>query len=161
MPEPEVVHEAPPSVHLDMPGHLLRRCHQIAVAVFMNECRSLDLTPLQFVALSALNHHGAMDHATLGGAAALDRTTVAVVVKNLTERGLVSTERSKADRRSKIIAITDAGRALFQSALPAVETAQKKILEPLSQAERETLVALLGKLALKNNTLSRAPIREV
>lgn len=31
---------------LDMPGHLLRRCQQIAVAVFLEECRAFDLSPI-------------------------------------------------------------------------------------------------------------------
>jgi MarR family transcriptional regulator, lower aerobic nicotinate degradation pathway regulator len=75
---------------LETPGHLLRRCHQISVAIFLDECQTFDLTPLQYVTLSALAAHGSMDKATISGAVALDRTTVAVVVKNLEERGLVT-----------------------------------------------------------------------
>ena len=92
---------------LTMPGHLLRRCQQIAVALFLDECAPLNLTPLQFVVLSALADHGARDQASLGGLTATDRTTVQVVLGNLRKLGLVpspnlastSAPRSSRSRR--------------------------------------------------------------
>ena len=50
----------------------------------------LDLTPLQFAVLVALYRDGPEDQMRLGGALALDRTTIGVVVKKLEERGLVA-----------------------------------------------------------------------
>src|SRR6516164_8316058 len=100
---------------LETPGHLLRRCHQIAVAIFLDECRAFDLTPLQYVAMAALATHGPLDKATIGGAVALDRTTVAVVVKNLEERGFVTIRPSDQDRRAKLIKITTKGLDLLSS----------------------------------------------
>ena len=35
------------------PGYLFRRMQQIAVAIFMEECRARDLTPVQYAALIA------------------------------------------------------------------------------------------------------------
>ena len=65
------------------PGHLMRRCQQIAVSVFLDECRSYDLTPLQFAVLAALLKGGPEDQVRLGGSLALDRTTISVVVKTV------------------------------------------------------------------------------
>ncbi len=142
-----------------MPGHLLRRCQQIAVSIFLRECGAHDLTPLQFAVLSALVGGPPLDHIRLAGIAALDRTTVGVVARKLEERGLVTRRVSVTDRRSKLIAITDAGRALVSAALPAVEAAQDRMLAPLSPAERATLLSLLTKMADANNDQSRAPLR--
>jgi MarR family transcriptional regulator, lower aerobic nicotinate degradation pathway regulator len=33
------------------PGYLFRRMQQIAVSIFVEECRAYDLTPVQFAAL--------------------------------------------------------------------------------------------------------------
>lgn len=142
-----------------LPGHMLRRCHQIAVAIFLDECRDSELTPLQFVTLTALMNHGGLDKATIGGVVALDRTTVAVVVRNLEERRLVTCRPSEHDRRSKTIEITEAGRALAASLQGVVDRSQTRILAPLSAEEREELLRLLTKMASKNNLLSRAPHR--
>ncbi|MEE8334150.1 MAG: MarR family transcriptional regulator [Alphaproteobacteria bacterium] len=142
-----------------MPGHLLRRCQQIAVSIFLRECRVHDLTPLQFAVLSALASGPPLDHIRLAGIAALDRTTVGVVARKLEARGLVTRRVSDTDRRSKLIAITDAGRTLIARALPAAEAAQDHMLAPLTAAERTTLLALLAKMADGNNEQSRAPLR--
>jgi DNA-binding MarR family transcriptional regulator len=144
---------------LETPGHLLRRCHQIAVAIFLDECQAFDLTPLQYVTLSALAAHGPMDKATIGGAVALDRTTIAVVVKNLEERGFVTTRPSDHDRRAKLIKITAKGLNLVSSAQNEVANAQQRIVAPLTHKERSELLRLLDKIAEENNLLSRAPHR--
>lgn len=144
---------------LETPGHLLRRCHQIAVAIFLDECQAFDLTPLQYVTLSALATHGPLDKATIGGVVALDRTTIAVVVKNLEERGFVTTRPSDQDRRAKLIKITAKGLGLLSSVQAEVARAQERTVAPLAPKERTELLRLLRKIAEENNLLSRAPRR--
>ena len=143
----------------DAPGHLMRRCQQIAVSVFLDECRDWDLTPLQFAVLVALYRDGPEDQMRVGGALALDRTTIGVVVKKLEERGLVARSVSEKDRRSKPVSITADGLAHLLDVLPAAETAQDRMLAPLSAAERRQFVSLLQKMADGNNDESRAPLR--
>jgi DNA-binding MarR family transcriptional regulator len=140
------------------PGHLLRRCQQIAVAIFLQECHELGLTPLQFVILSALDHHGALDQARLGGLTALDRTTTGVVLAKLEARGLVARRRSDSDRRANVITCTAAGRAVLRLAEPQVEAAQARILAPLTPAQRVHFLACLERIAEANNLESRAPL---
>ncbi len=142
-----------------MPGHLLRRCHQIAVAVFLEECARFDLTPLQYAVLQTLADSGPQDQVTLGGATALDRSTVTVVVRKLEQRYLLERSQSERDGRAKIVSLTKAGSALLREVRPAVDTAQRRIVSPLTVAEAATLMQLLDKLARGNNDLSRAPAR--
>jgi DNA-binding MarR family transcriptional regulator len=144
---------------LSMPGHLLRRCHQIGVAVFLDECRAFDLTPLQYGALAALSRFGPMDQVSLGGATALDRTTIATVLANLEDRGLVTRTPSDQDKRAKIVGISAAGRRMVRDVIPNVQRAQKRMLEPLTARQQAQLRALLKKMADVNNELSRAPHR--
>lgn len=147
-----------PSVSaFEMPGHLLRRCHQIAVGIFLEECRPHDLTPLQFVALATLSEKGPMDQAALGRVAALDRTTSAIVIRALAERGLVTRAQSQKDKRSKVVTLTNLGRDLLANVRADIETAQERIVSPLSMRERDQLNRLLEKVAVANNEFSRAP----
>lgn len=143
----------------EAPGHLMRRCQQIAVSVFLDECREYDLTPLQFAVLTALLQGGPEDQVHLGGRLALDRTTIGVVVKNLEERGLVTRRVSEKDRRSKPVSITAAGEQLIYDAVGAAEAAQDRMLAPLSATERRQFVRLLQKVADGNNSESRAPLK--
>jgi len=89
----------------------------------------------------------------------MDRTTIALLVRNLEQRGLLSRAKSKRDQRAKIVTISATGKKLLQAALPAVESAQQRILAPLSDVESGQLLKLLEKLAENNNALSRAPAR--
>jgi len=143
----------------EMPGHLLRRCQQIAVSIFMQECRGFALTPLQYVVLSALGHHGELDQNRLGGLTALDRTTIGTVITKLEARGLAARRRSTADRRFNAITCTDAGRALLEDVRPAVEAAQARILAPLEPQEQARFLGFLMRVAEGNNAESRAPLR--
>ena len=141
------------------PGHLMRRGQQIAVSVFLDECRPWELTPLQFAVLAELHRHGPDDQVGLGGALALDRTTISVVVKKLEERGLVERCVSEKDRRSKPVSITRKGAKLIREVLPAAEAAQDRMLAPLTASERAQFIRLLGKMTNGNNSESRAPLR--
>ena len=147
---------------LEMPGHLLRRCHQISVAIFLDERQAFDLTPLQYVTLSALATHGPMDKATIGGVVALDRTTVAVVVKNLEQRELATTRPSEYDRRAKLVKITAKGLSLASSAQAQVAKAQEQTVAPAhGEGRRRQLLCLLRRLLKKTIFLSRVPRRRV
>jgi len=150
---------SPLSEAYNLPGNLLRRCHQISVAIFLRKCEALKLTQLQYIILSALEEMGTSDQITLGGHTALDRNTVAVVVRKLEERGLVSRHRNLEDRRSMVVKLTQEGRVLREAAEPAVEEVQKEILAPLNAQDQQILLSLLQKIANANNHLSRVPVR--
>ena len=144
---------------LAMPGHLLRRFQQIAVSMFLKECRDLDLTPLQFATLAALSAVPPIDQATLGGMVALDRTTIGVVVRKLERRGFLTRMVSSRDRRARMIAISPAGRTLLAQAIPQVLAVQDRLLAPLADDERHQLLALMQKVVVAHNEESRAPLR--
>ena len=55
MSDPTVDEAQAPAVDLtEMPGHLIRRLQQIAVAAFLQESEAFGLTPVQFAALQAI-----------------------------------------------------------------------------------------------------------
>ena len=53
------------------PGYLFRRMQQIAVAIFMEECREFDLTPVQYAALVAIHTHPGIDATRLSAVTAV------------------------------------------------------------------------------------------
>jgi DNA-binding MarR family transcriptional regulator len=66
---------------------------------------------------------------------AMDRTTLTAALKPLERRGLVKVTVNDADKRSRLLALTPAGRSLLTVALPLWEQAQ---------AETERLLADSG-----------------
>lgn len=139
-------------------GNLLRRCHQSSVALFLQHCAAQELTQLQYVILAALEEVGPCDQLTLGRLTALDRNTVAVVVKKLEARGLLTRCRRLDDRRFMQVSLTASGRSVRQSAEPQVLKTQDDILAALNATERDQLMAILQKMAHANNAHSRVPL---
>ena len=144
-----------------MAGHLVRRLNQISVAVFSEHMARLgiDLTPVQFAALTTINETPGMDQASLAGAIAYDKATLGGVVDRLAGKGLIEHEKSQTDRRARVLMITPDGKALLARTQPVVRALQDDILSGLDAAEKSQFLTLLAKTTAAGNTRSRAPLK--
>jgi MarR family transcriptional regulator, lower aerobic nicotinate degradation pathway regulator len=141
------------------PGYLFRRMQQIAVALFVEECRAFDLTPVQYASLVAIHTHPGIDATRLSAVIAFDRSTLGSVIERLEAKKLVERKPSGDDKRVKLLHLTKAGAAVLREIMPSVERAQARMLQPLKLADRETLLKLLTQLVDLNNESSRVPLR--
>lgn len=144
----------------EMPGHLIRRLHQISTALFGTRMAEagIDLTSVQFAALVAVRGNPGIDQATLAGLIAYDRVTIGGVVDRLVAKGLVTREVSPRDRRARVLELSEAGQALLARAMPVAVAVQGDILDGLPAGEREGFVALLRRATEAGNDHSRAPL---
>ncbi len=141
----------------DQPGHCIRRLHQIAVAIFLQEAQAQGLTPVQYAALQVVANSPALDQRTLAKSIGLDTSTTGGVVDRLESRGLLVRGASPDDRRVRLLTLTDAGQKLLRDAIPAMLLAQQRILAPLPATQRVAFMKMLRALVNANNALSRAP----
>ncbi len=141
------------------PGYLFRRMQQIAVALFMEECKAFDLTPVQYAALIAIRTHPGIDATRLSAVIAFDRSTLGSVIERLEAKKYIERKPSPEDKRVKLLHLTKAGASLLRDIMPSVDRAQARMLQPLKPAERKTLQALLAQLVDLNNEASRVPLR--
>ena len=141
------------------PGYLFRRMQQIAVAIFMEECRAFDLTPVQYAALVAIRTHPGIDATRLSAVIAFDRSTLGSVIERLQAKQWIERKPAAEDKRVKLLHLTRAGAALLRDIIPSVDRAQERMLQPLKPADRKILMALLTQLVDLNNEASRVPLR--
>jgi DNA-binding MarR family transcriptional regulator len=80
--------------------------------------KPVGLTNGQFSILMALNRAEAPSIGRVADLLAMDRTTLTANLKPLERRGLVKVSVGEADRRSRFLTLTIAGRHLLASALP-------------------------------------------
>lgn len=139
------------------PGYLVRRLHQIHVAIFLQECASFGITPVQYAVMTALLNRPGADQVTVSRDAGIDRTNVADVLARLDQRGLVKREASALDRRQRIARLTDEGDRITREMEHASLTAQAKFMEPLTIEKQNQLMALMTEMVQANNEYSRAP----
>jgi DNA-binding MarR family transcriptional regulator len=139
------------------PGYLFRRMQQIAVAIFVEECRAL--TPVQYAALVAIRTHPGIDATRLSAVIAFDRSTLGNVIERLETKAYVERKPAREDKRVKLLYLTKTGAALLRDILPSVDRAQARMLQPLKPADRKTLMRLMTQLVDLNNEASRVPLR--
>lgn len=143
----------------DRPGFLVRRLHQISVAIFMDEMGDLDITPVQFGALSIVAANPGIDQSALARELGIDRANVADVVARLSANGHIERRASARDRRAKSILITPEGKAHLKEANNRFGKVHRRLLDPLSGEERAVFLDLLMRLIEGNNSLGRAVLR--
>jgi DNA-binding MarR family transcriptional regulator len=141
------------------PGFLIRRLNQIHYAIFFEECKDFNITPVQYGMLTALSVAPGLDQKALGLAVGLDRTNTADVLKRLEERGLVRRKQSEEDGRVKHAFITPEGKKITDAMYSAMLSAQHRLLAPLSDADKKKFLDLLHVLVDSNNEFGRASMR--
>lgn len=136
------------------PGHLIRRAHQVAVAIFMEETAGHEVTPVQFAILNALLQDPGEDQVTLARKVAFDAATFGSVIGRLEARGWVRREADESDRRRKRLWVTADGAEAARRMRRSVGKVQSRILQPLDERERAQLVALLDRLVAAHEDIA-------
>jgi DNA-binding MarR family transcriptional regulator len=142
---------ADPAIHYvieDQIGHLLRRAHQRATAIFLAELgEKFQITPTQYAALVKLHDLGEQSQNQLGRLTAMDPATIQGVIKRLQERSLIERAGDPGDKRRMTLRLSVAGAELVAAMIPFGLRVSAVTLEPLAAEERKVLLALLRRLA--------------
>lgn len=136
----------------DQAGHLIRRAHQLAVALF-HENLGRDVTPVQYAVLRALEARPGIDQVTLAAEIALDTSTTAETAVRLERKGWIV--RELLARRQRALYLTPEGQALLAGLRAPMMTMQATLMHMLEPGEQQELMRLLRKMLA-----SAAPVQE-
>jgi len=129
-----------------LPGHLIRRVHQVSTAYFAEECGG-DLTAVQYAALVAIGAHPGIDATRLSEIIYFDRSTIGDVLDRMEGKDWIRRASTPTDRRIKLLELSPAGQSVLQHVEPGIRRIQERLLAPLTATEANTLIRLLGKMA--------------
>jgi DNA-binding MarR family transcriptional regulator len=131
-----------PATLEDFTGYMLRlahtRAHQIADEEFPDGPH-----PREYSVLTALAATGPVSQQRLAERLQVNRTLMVAVADALERRGLVERRRDPADRRSYALHVTASGAGELERLHGAVEQADRRMTERLTEAERDRLHELL------------------
>ena len=105
-----------------------------------------DLTRAEWRLLAALGVNRKMMAKDLGAHSALDKMQVSRAVQRLEDAGYIQRHEDTDDRRSKVLQLTAAGRALYQKIWPLVVAREEYILSALEPGERSVLARVMEKV---------------
>ena len=137
---------APGSARTQRIGQLLFVATQAAQALATERLEPLGVTARGWGVLTTILESGPMTQIDLATTMAIDRTAMVYLIDELEAGALVVRVRNPEDRRSFLITLTPAGRALQRRCAVALSGASDALLEPLTAAERQDLTELLGRV---------------
>lgn len=140
------------------PGFMLRRAHQIAVSVFLEQTSDLRITTTQYGILFLLRHQPGIDQITVAKLLGLDRSTTAMVLKKLETDGLVGRSVGAGDRRRRALELTPAGAAMLKRLKAPAFKARERLLSVFAPSERAAFLRLLDKFTQAFNESARVPL---
>jgi DNA-binding MarR family transcriptional regulator len=139
------------------PGFMIRRAHQIAVSLFLEETGKLGITNRQYGILLVLKQRPGIDQITVAKLLGLDRSTTGMVLTALERDGLVGRAVDAKDRRKRTLTLTPAGERMLARLAEPARRAQARVLSAFTDREAEVFLRLLEKFARKFNDTSRVP----
>jgi DNA-binding MarR family transcriptional regulator len=143
------------------PGFLIRRLHQIYVAIYFQNCERFGTTPVQSSVMQVLLAQPGMDQVALAAEIGIDRTTASSVLTRLEARGIIERQADPQDRRTKLAFLTASGKAMLQDMQSSIEAAHKELVQPLDPAARDQFLEHLLCLVQANNDKGRSLLRDL
>lgn len=95
----------------------------------------------------AIGLHPLIDATRISRLISLDRSTLGDVLERIETKGLVHRVASPTDRRIKLLILSEKGEQLLADVEASVRRVQERLLQPLTAADRKTLLRLLTQLA--------------
>ncbi|HYQ67914.1 MarR family winged helix-turn-helix transcriptional regulator [Actinophytocola sp.] len=108
--------------------------------------RAHDVEMWDYAVLSALRDEAAPTQSELAAAVQRDKTRLIPILDRLEARGLLTRTPDPADRRNRVIALTDDGRVVLDACRTAIRAMEEKFLAAVPEAERRTFVEVLTRL---------------
>jgi DNA-binding MarR family transcriptional regulator len=108
--------------------------------------RPLGVSAAGGLVLGILRDHGTMPPSELGDRLQVTRATVTGVVDSLERRGFVRRAANPADRRSLLLELTPAGRAVVQELRTLVHGSERAWMAVLSEAELRVYIDVLHRI---------------
>ncbi len=133
--------------HADkMPGHYFSRIARGMTRIGDLRLRKLGFATAQLPVLTALKDGAKLSQTELARRAKVEQPTMAQLLSRMERDGLIRRELDPADRRSSLVALTDAARARLPAGREILIRGNKDITNGLSDDEVATLLSLLERV---------------
>lgn len=105
-----------------------------------------DLSMWAYAVLTGLDGRPARTQAALAEAIGADKTRIIGVLDELQARGLILREPDPADRRARVLSLTDEGRRIFHELRTVIQAGENELLARLPAADRRGFLRGLTQL---------------
>lgn len=105
-----------------------------------------NLSRFEWRVMATLAMHPPMTATAIGSFTLLDKMQVSRAIQGLDKAELVKLQPCPADKRAKLLSLSDKGQQMYQQIVPKVTEQERKLLSCLSESERNALKTIIDKL---------------
>lgn len=136
----------------ESPNYYIYSIQARSYANLSSALRDHDLNPPGWRVIANLQEKDGTSVRDLARRTAIDVSNLSKLINVMAGKGLVTKEPSAQDRRVMLTYLTDAGRAKFDAALPAVLEVLDHSLTGFTPKERSRFLEYLGRMMKNVNT---------
>ncbi|MGQ4878065.1 MarR family winged helix-turn-helix transcriptional regulator [Billgrantia sp. LNSP4103-1] len=127
-------------------GYKLRRAQLVYFDVFFEACAQEGITPGLFSILAIVYHNPGLTQTAVATALDVDRSAMVAAIDKLESMEVVERRKSKNDRRSYALYLTDKGKAFTERLNRKVAAGEERFDSFMEEGEREWLLSLLDRI---------------
>jgi MarR family transcriptional regulator, 2-MHQ and catechol-resistance regulon repressor len=135
---------------------ILMKAHEALRQHAARHVQTLGIGFSDFAVLEVLLHKGPTPVNEIGRLVRLTSGSITAAVDRMEHKGYVERHGDPADRRTRVVYLTSAGRQLIAAAFAAHAEAMERATSGLTPEERAKVAALLKKLGLHAQALLKA-----
>ena len=140
-----------------LPYRLSVLSNRISQAIAVRYAQRFGIGVTEWRVVAVLGRYPDLSAGAVAARTAMDKVAVSRAVARLLERGLVERDTHGDDRRRSVLALSRAGRRIYDEIAPLALELERRLLSRLDRDERAALDALLDKLADGIEHLADAP----
>ena len=129
----------------------LAACKLKQYSAMMLRMNNIRLTPEQFLLIDLLWNQGPMSQQQLADSMRKDRNSITKLVDALERKELLMRQRSKKDKRSNIIVLTEKAEKMKEDAKEAGISMLDHVLDGISEEELRGFLSTLNKISENMN----------
>ncbi len=127
-------------------GYKLRRAQMVYFDVFFEACAQEGITPGLFSILAIIYHNPGLTQTAVSVALDVDRSAMVAAIDKLESMEVVERRKSKNDRRSYALYLTEQGKAFTERLNRKVVAGEEAFTTFMKDGEREWLLDLLDRI---------------
>lgn len=128
-------------------GFLLSQLGALAAELFAAQTRELGITPSEAGVIRIIGRSSGISQRDLAGKLGIVQSRVVVLIDRLESAGFAKRVRSKSDRRTQQLELTEAGQVVLRKLRTAAEAQETAITAGMDPDQRRQLLELLSTLS--------------
>ena len=125
---------------IDVQVRLFCDCWQEMNMIYEDYARSVDIPYTTLYILSYIARNEGCTQKAICEKTFLPKQTVNSVITGFYKKGWVTVVEDKNDRRTKLISLTEEGRAYAQKVIPQISSAEREAMGSLTEEQRSSLL---------------------